>query len=165
VAVPAIAELTAGFNRGKIRRVPSDQIHMTVLFLGDRPAAELDAITAKARDAAAGTGPVTLTPTRVLTLPENPPPRVLALEAAAPHNLHALYKRLIALFPALGDHPHRATILPHFTLARFRPNSNGKPVSTPVNLPTMEVTEIHLIQSLLKPEGPEHTSLATLSLA
>jgi 2'-5' RNA ligase len=75
-----------------------------------------------------------------------------------------LYKRLIAAFPSLGDHPHASALFPHFTLARFRPNSNGKMMSSPAHIPVMQVGELRLMQSVLGPQGPTYTVLATIPL-
>ncbi|HMN40023.1 MAG TPA: RNA 2',3'-cyclic phosphodiesterase [Phycisphaerales bacterium] len=159
-----MSEFTAGLSRARVRRVPAGQIHMTLLFLGDRPGAELDAIIAKIGAAAAGIGPITLAPHRVFTLPQRPPARVVAHESDASPNIHELYKRLVAAFPTLGDRPAHPTLLPHFTLARFRPNSNGPVMSSPAHLPPMKVGELRLVQSVLGPRGPTHSVLATVPL-
>ncbi len=159
-----MSALTAGLSRAKVRRVPADQIHMTVLFLGDHPAAEVDAITAKIRAAAAGIGPITLAPHRMFTLPQRPPPRVVAHESDASPNIHELYRRLVTAFPALGDRPNHPALLPHFTLARFRPSAGGKMISSPAHFPAMQVHELRLMQSILGPQGPTHTVVATIPL-
>lgn len=48
----------------EVRAVPREHLHVTLAFLGHRPAAELEAIVDALRDAAAGAGEIRLTPVR-----------------------------------------------------------------------------------------------------
>ena len=47
-----------------VRVVPREHLHVTLAFLGHRPAGELESIVAALRDAAAGAGEIRLTPVR-----------------------------------------------------------------------------------------------------
>ena len=47
-----------------VRVVPREHLHVTLAFLGHRPARELDAILGALREAAAGAGEIRLTPVR-----------------------------------------------------------------------------------------------------
>ena len=47
-----------------VRVVPREHLHITLAFLGHRPAGEVDAVTRALRDAAAGVGEIRLTPVR-----------------------------------------------------------------------------------------------------
>jgi 2'-5' RNA ligase len=163
-AAAAMSELIAGVSRARARRMPVDQIHMTVLFLGDRPEAQVERIKLETRTLAAGTGPVLLTPQRIITMPERPPPRLIALETAVTPNLHGLYRRLSAALGRAEDN-NRPTLLPHFTLCRFRRGAPAKPMHAPAKLPPFECTELRLMRSTLSSEGAEHTSLAAIPLA
>jgi 2'-5' RNA ligase len=151
-AAAAMSELVRGVSRARARRTPVEQIHMTVLFLGDRPEAVLDRIASEARTLAAGTGPIRLTPKEVVSMPSHSPPRLIALETIASRNLQALYARLVQGL-AEPDEPVRPTLLPHFTLCRFRRGAPAKPMRTAVTLPAFEVRELRLVKSTLSPEG------------
>lgn len=163
VAQP-MADLIRGVSRGKARRTPVDQIHMTVVFLGDRPERDVERITREARSISASTGPIKLKPERIIAMPENVPPRLVALECAASKNLQSLYSRLVAALTD-PDEPVRPRLLPHFTLCRFRRGAPAKPMHAPVTMPAFEVRELRLVKSTLAPEGADHTPLATIPLA
>jgi RNA 2',3'-cyclic 3'-phosphodiesterase len=47
-----------------VRAVPREHLHVTLAFLGGRPAGELEAIAGTLREAAAGAGEIRLTPVR-----------------------------------------------------------------------------------------------------
>jgi 2'-5' RNA ligase len=47
-----------------LRAVPREHLHITLAFLGHRPASELEAVIGALRDAAAGAGEIRLTPER-----------------------------------------------------------------------------------------------------
>ena len=47
-----------------VRVVPREHLHVTLAFLGHRPAGELDSIVGALRDAARGAGEISLTPSR-----------------------------------------------------------------------------------------------------
>ena len=47
-----------------VRVVPREHLHVTLAFLGTRPAGELESIVDVLRDAAAGAGEIALTPAR-----------------------------------------------------------------------------------------------------
>jgi RNA 2',3'-cyclic 3'-phosphodiesterase len=47
-----------------VRVVPREHLHVTLAFLGHRPASELESIVGALRDAAAGAGEIRLTPVR-----------------------------------------------------------------------------------------------------
>lgn len=99
------------------RLVPREQLHVTLAFLGARPAPELDAIVAVLRAAAAGAGPLALTPARwrctrtvgMLELADDGG-RAAALAVRVHDGLEALglYRR------------ERRPWLPHLTVCRFR---------------------------------------------
>lgn len=95
------------------RRVPDHNLHLTLLFLGDRPAAELDAIV----QAAGGVdlSPVTLRLDRFGWFPRA---GVVWLGGEAPEQLAACRQSLADAMRALGvpvdDRPFR----PHVTLFR-----------------------------------------------
>ena len=47
-----------------VRAVPREHLHVTLVFLGHRPAGELESVVDALRDAAAGAGEIRLTPSR-----------------------------------------------------------------------------------------------------
>jgi len=107
----ASAELHGG------RVVPREHLHVTLAFLGPRPAAELDAIGAALRDAAAAAEPIALEPVRwretrsvgmVVLADENGAAGRLAVDLHGRLEALGVYRR------------EQRPWLPHVTALRFR---------------------------------------------
>jgi RNA 2',3'-cyclic 3'-phosphodiesterase len=107
----AAAELHGG------RVVPREHLHVTLAFLGPRPAAELDAIGAALRDAAAAAEPIALEPVRwretrsvgmVVLADENGAAGRLAVDLHGRLEALGVYRR------------EQRPWLPHVTVLRFR---------------------------------------------
>lgn len=99
------------------RLVPRDDLHVTLAFLGARPARELDGIVAALRTACAGAGPIALAPARWRTTRSV---GMLVLDDAG-GRAAALAGRLHAALAALGGYrPEARPWTAHLTLCRFR---------------------------------------------
>jgi len=143
------------------RPVAPDHVHLTAVFLGDRPAADVEPIVRTLRLAARSNGPVTMTPTRLITLPERHEPRLVAMEVEASPNLPDLYAQLVSELIRPGDKPPRGSLLPHFTLCRYARDAKARRVERPASLPSFEVDRLRLMRSTLRPEGAEHTEVGS----
>ncbi|HEX7525344.1 MAG TPA: RNA 2',3'-cyclic phosphodiesterase [Gaiellaceae bacterium] len=101
-----------------VRLLPREQLHVTLVFLGHRPAAELPGILGALRDAAAGVvEPPRLTPVRYR---ETRSVGMLVLEDEG-GRATALAGDLQERLEALGVYRREARKwLPHLTVARFR---------------------------------------------
>lgn len=106
-------------GRRELRRLPADALHLTVVFLGERPLSEADAIIGAAH--AAARGPVPLGVAAPLWLAPRRP-QVLTVRIADPAGaLAALHRGLQSgLGAAVGWQPERRAFRPHVTVARVR---------------------------------------------
>lgn len=102
-----------------LRALPAEALHLTLCFLGSRPASEIDAIAA-ALARCAGPAP-TLGLGALEWLPRRRP-RVLAVSVADPDGSAAALQRRVARTLAAGIRyrPERRPFHPHVTLARVR---------------------------------------------
>jgi 2'-5' RNA ligase len=146
------------------RVLPREQVHLTLQFIGDVPANELDAVTESVERSAAGLPTISLTPAKLISLPDRGPARLIAAETDAPGTLMELQRRLAHRLASNSrdkdDRPYR----PHLTLCRFRSPARGVTVDQPLNAPSFEVDRIVLMRSTLKPDGAHHHEVAAVAL-
>jgi 2'-5' RNA ligase len=143
---------------------PREQIHLTLQFIGDVPQRELDETIESVQRAASGLEPFTLTPQRLITLPERGPARLIAAESDAPATLMELQRRLAVRLARnireKDDRPFR----PHLTLCRFRSPARGVTMDQPLAADAFEVSQILLMRSVLMPSGARHEEVSAQKL-
>jgi 2'-5' RNA ligase len=119
-----------------LRAVAPDALHVTLAFLGQRPAAEVEparaAVRAATRAAVDGSGPIALELGEVLWLAPRHP-RVLTVAVADGDGLLGALQAQVsaALAAAVGFAPERRPFRAHVTVARVRhgarPRQEGLP--------------------------------------
>jgi 2'-5' RNA ligase len=103
--------------QGAGRAVPREHLHVTLAFLGSRPATDLDAVVETLRAASSVARPITLAPVRWR---ETRSVGMIALEDLT-GEATALATRLHARLSELGLYrPEARPWLPHVTVLRFR---------------------------------------------
>ncbi|MBL0928144.1 MAG: RNA 2',3'-cyclic phosphodiesterase [Phycisphaerales bacterium] len=153
------------------RATPAEQVHLTLQFIGETDARELDDVSESVARAASGMGAITLTPRRIVTFPlagggrRPTPPRLVALETDAPGTLVELHRRLAHRLARHVRRPERERFVPHFTLARFAPGERAAPVDAAADFPPFEIGEVRLMRSTLSPGGATHHVVAAYGLA
>ena len=147
------AGLPAGRSsaEGRYRRVPRENLHVTLAFLGSRPAAEVGAVAAELAAAAAGAGPIVLhelcyRETRSVGMV------VLGDEGGAAGDLaRDLHGRL----ERLGVYePERRAWLPHVTVVRFRERPRLSPPLPGLGAVAPSGAAVYM--SRLRPTGAEY---------
>ena len=180
IAIPLPAELKAilaAAGRALDSQLPSDsvrwvrpeQMHLTLIFLGDTPLAQLPAVQ-QAMDRAAGDqARFHLSLGNPGCFPNCRRPRVLWLGlSAGAAACQALKAGLDAQLASLGWAPEKRPFTPHLTLGRARRNGKLPPLdlaaitTTPFRWP---VNEIRLYESELRPAGPRYTVRHSAGLA
>ena len=162
----AIAELvlwqrlhleSAGLRGGRI--VPPGNLHITLAFLGSRPAEEVPAITGGLRAASAAAGPVELQPLRYRETRSVGMIVLKDLNGAAT----VLAEDLAARLERLGVYrAERRPWLPHVTVLRFKQAEGLSPEVT--NIRSIHVVRSALYRSSLAPDGARYDALETAAL-
>ncbi len=154
----AVSRLALGAGRD----THAEQVHLTLLFIGDRAPCELAAVAESVERSCAGFGAFWLTPRRLITLPERGRPRLVAAETDAPAPLLEIRRRLARRLARNSREAER--FRPHLTLLRFQPGDRPDRLDEPVECEPFVVDRVTLMRSVLKPTGAEHREVACVAL-
>ncbi len=144
---------------GDVRVLGREQLHVTLAFLGSRPAGELDAIAAELRAAAHAAETATLT---VKGYRETRSVGVLVLEdedgraASLAVDLHERLERL-----GVYERERRAW-LPHLTVIRFRERPRLRPPLP--ELGPFSPSDAAVYMSTLRPSGAQYSVLESVGV-
>jgi len=120
-AMPEASAMLARVQRVTLpegaKMAPVDQVHCTLVFIGDTPVKRMAEVIESVDRAAAGFRRFALRPSRLATLPLNKPARVLAMLTDAPAGLMEIQRRLAQRLAKVED--RKRAFVPHFTLARY----------------------------------------------
>ena len=142
-----------------VRIVRREHLHVTLAFLGHRPASELESIGEALRDAAARAGEIRLTPSRYR---ETRSVGMLALEDDA-GSAAALADDLQERLERLGVYRREGRPwLPHLTVARWRERPRLQPELPPVG--TFVPSDATAYLSRLHPGGARYEVLESVAL-
>jgi len=141
------------------RPVRRENLHVTLAFLGSRPAAEVPLIAAALSDAAAEAAPAELRPRRFR---ETRGAGMLVLDDAG-GRAAALAGDLQERLEALGAYRREGRAwLPHVTLTRFRTREGLRPEAP--NMCSIHVVRAALYRSSLGRDGATYDALETAAL-
>lgn len=143
-----------------VRILPRDHLHITLAFLGRRPASELAAIAVALRDTAARASRPALWAHRYR---ETAQVGMVVLVEHEPRHAHVLAGRLMLRLEDLGVYrrEHRSW-LPHVTVARFRKPPRLSPILP--DLGTFSPSEAALYSSVLRPSGAQYEILESVAV-
>ncbi len=149
-----------------LRQMPSENLHVTVHFLGTVDPDRVTALTGALAAACTGVEPFDLAFEAVAPAPTRRPRMLWARAAPSPRHAalaHAVAEAAAEAAPAAR--PPR-TSSPHVTLARARGRGEGVRWPAPVALDdaTLHVRECELVRSEPGPAGSRYTVLARLPL-
>jgi 2'-5' RNA ligase len=146
-------------GRPDLRLVPADNLHVTVAFLGRRPAADLEGIAELVREAARGTAQPVLEPVRYRET------RSVGMIVLSDENDRAtrLAERLFGGLERLRVYEReRRDWLPHVTVVRFRERPRLAP-PLPLLGPVVS-SELAVMMSRLRPSGAQYEVLESVPL-
>ncbi len=142
-----------------VRVVPPQHLHVTLAFLGQRPAGEFEAIVGALREAAGGAGEIRLTPARYR---ETRSAGMLVLEDEG-GNAAQLAGDLHERLEGLGVYRREARPwLPHLTVARWRERPRLRPQPPPGR--TFVPSDAAAYLSRLHPGGARYEVLESVAL-
>jgi 2'-5' RNA ligase len=157
-----------------IRWTKPQQIHLTLQFLGDTPATQVEAIAAALQRNVFPLSPFTLTLNGVGVFPNLKRPGIIwvGLDGES-DTLKALHRAVISATQTVGFTPEKRPFKPHLTIGRvqkrvkpgdyaaIRRTIRRNPIA---EIATFSVDRISLIRSRLTPAGPIYTQLAEIDL-
>ena len=158
-AVGRLVEWQAALPAGPYRAVPPGNLHVTLAFLGARPAGEVEAIVTELEHAARSAGPIVL---RASGYRETRSVGMVAFDdeggaaAALAADLHERLRRLGVY------EPERRRWLPHVTVVRFRERP-GLEAAAP-GLGAVSPSDASVYHSVLRPNGAQYFVLHSFPL-
>lgn len=165
--VPARAALArwrdaATHGRSELRRVPEEQLHVTLVFLGSTPPAEIGGLWETVSAAASGLRAPLLTPLGVRGVPARRP-RLFALDLGDDGDRAGHLHGRVA--QAMERTEERA-FWPHVTLARVRRDAPARPLAVSGDMPLDAFTSpaLTLYRSQPSAGGAVYTPLESLAL-
>jgi 2'-5' RNA ligase len=171
----SLCEKTAALRSAHLefRWTPEENLHVTLAFMGELDEAGVRLLTETAGNAAAGTGPISLCSSRLMTFPKRGPAAVLALGFDRGHGeIAGLADRIetgLERIDAEGRYSfrprERRPFVGHLTIARRgrRPIVLAGEEFTPIQM-TAEISKVVVFQSELRREGAVYTPLAEFPL-
>jgi 2'-5' RNA ligase len=146
-------------GRPEIRVVPEQNLHVTVAFLGGRPAGDVEKIAGLLREAATSARPAVFEPVRYR---ETRSVAMIVLSDGEGRGAW-LAERVFEGLEGLGVYKREAREwLPHITVARFRDRPRLSPQLPPLEQAVS--SEVAVMMSRLRPSGAEYEILESVSL-
>lgn len=156
-----------------VRWVPTQNIHLTLKFLGDVSLANIDTLTQMLRAEADSCPPFDIHISGLGSFPNSKRPRVLFIGIQAPAELEALYRGIESGTARLGYESEERGFSPHLTLGRVRQYisaSDQQRIRKALeeaqvdSLGTARVDSVQIYKSELKPSGSVYTKLFSAPL-
>ena len=169
----AQADLRQVLPGRNVRWARREQFHLTLRFLGDVDAAQVEALAEAARVACGGFGGLHLRAQGVGFFPERGHPRVVWVGVRAENNdLPRLQQAVEATTAGFTSEPKEERFTGHLTLARIkgikRPEAEALAQATAGMADRLfgqwTAYRIELMRSELLPQGALHSSLASIGL-
>jgi 2'-5' RNA ligase len=146
------------------RVVPHEQVHVTLQFIGDTPAARIDEVKESVKRSTAGVQRFDLRPSLLIRLPQRGAARLIAAEADRPPALMEIQRRLATRLARSARRNPSDRFRPHMTLCRFRTPTPMPRIDEKLALEPFAVDRVSLMKSTLRPEGAQHDALAAYAL-
>ena len=163
-------ELTA--SSARVSWLREEALHLTLSFLGEVPDLKLSEIRTGMVTAARGIGPLKLSIKTIGVFPNEKRPRVVWLGVQlSDDRLIRLQKRVEQAMALVGFPPEKRDFRPHLTIGRVKSSYGSASLMAAIDrrrdafAGECELAELHLIRSLLRPEGAQYTILQSADLA
>jgi 2'-5' RNA ligase len=155
----------------KISWVKSQNMHLTLRFLGETDDRRIEKVKTVLRQVATGCNPFIMVFTSVGVFPNAKKPRIiwLGLDDTSGQLIKLQYE-LETYVRRLGFAPETRKFSPHLTLGRIRELIDGTRLMSciaklpPITLASFKVEQLSLIRSQLRPQGPLYSLLDTARL-
>jgi 2'-5' RNA ligase len=167
------APLRAALDTSLVRWVPTDNIHLTLKFLGDISPANVEMLSQMLNVEVGQHSTFVLKFGGLGAFPNPRRPRVIWIGIQAPAGLEALQRGIEAATATLGYPSEERPFSPHLTIGRVKQNAGSAGVQkirtaleeTKVGaLGAAQVSAVHLFKSDLKSSGAVYTRLFSAPL-
>lgn len=153
----------------KVRWVEPEKMHLTLKFLGDVDAQQLEAMAESVRQASERFDALKLGVGGLGAFPNRRNPRIIWVGISGHNGLLELYRHFEEAAVAVGVEPDERPFSPHLTLGRVKFVERHSPLlqrlkSIRVETLFASVTRVTLFQSTLTPEGPVYTPVERVQL-
>lgn len=168
----ALAELQQELKKcgADIRWVRSENIHLTLKFLGDIEEKDVAGILEKIKGTCSSYQSIPVEIAGVGVFPNIRAPRVLWAGVESEEMLARLHLEMDKGLASLGFKQENRTFAPHLTLGRFKSFKNKAALADKLDLHkgdkfgSIEVISISLMKSVLSAAGPKYSRLAEIYL-
>jgi RNA 2',3'-cyclic 3'-phosphodiesterase len=163
--------LRSRLSTDAVKFVRSDQLHLTLKFLGNVRSSDAGALTAALENVCASAPKMNLLLDSVGCFPDFNRPSVIWV------GIHGEVEKLTALAAsigdataAFGDHDEKRAFRPHLTIARVKNFKEGRRIGESLKnikaapLGEWTAARVELIRSQLSPKGATYTTLAGIPL-
>jgi 2'-5' RNA ligase len=167
-------ELESQIPPRTVRWVRPSAMHLTLIFLGETPTSRVEPIREAMRSAAAGVPKTSFRAIGLGCFPNPRRPRVVWVGVEeATGNLERIKRALDQELKPLGFKPEKRPFSPHLTLGRVNRQASyqdaaelGRVIerATLQEVAEVQVNQIHLVRSDLRPSGAVYTILASFAL-
>jgi len=167
------ASIRTTLNKSLVRWVPTGNIHLTLKFLGDVSATNLEMLAQMLNAEVEQHRVFEMGFGGLGAFPNPKRPRVIWIGIQAPAGLEALQHGIEAAAATLGYPPEKRPFSPHLTIGRVKQKVSSSGIQkirsvleeTQVgSLGSAMVTAVHLFKSDLKPTGAVYTKLFSAPL-
>jgi len=167
------ASIRTTLNKSLVRWVPTGNIHLTLKFLGDVSATNLEMLAQMLNAEVEQHRVFEMGFGGLGAFPNPKRPRVIWIGIQAPAGLEALQHGIEAAAATLGYPPEKRPFSPHLTIGRVKQKVSSSGIQkirsvleeTQVgSLGSARVTAVHLFKSDLKPTGAVYTKLFSAPL-
>ena len=163
-----VRELSPGSSG--IRWVPVENIHLTLKFLGEVKEDQVPGVENQLRAAAGRHQAFNITVKGAGAFPNLRSPNVLWIGIEVSEALSSLFRDIDAGMSGLGFEPEARRFSPHLTIGRVKDKNGTAPAMMGIStyketiFGTIDVQEIRLMKSVLKPSGAEYSGIADIRL-
>jgi len=167
------AHLRAALTSSLVRWVPSNNIHLTLKFLGDVSPANIEMLSQMLSVEVVQHQTFEMEFGGLGAFPNPRRPRVIWIGIQAPAELEALQRGIEAAAAKLGYPAEKRPFSPHLTIGRVKQNAGSTGAQkvrqaledTKIgSLGNTQITDVHLFKSDLKPAGAVYTRLFSAPL-
>jgi len=166
-------ELRQSLDGMPIRWVPSENIHLTLKFLGDVSVSNVEVLTKIIAGVAAAHQPFAISVGGMGVFPDKRRPRVIWIGVEGPAELQSVQRNIEVETARIGYQSESRAFKPHLTIGRVSRNAGPRQVRSITNvledtkigfLGVVRIREVHLFRSDLQPSGAVYTRVFSAPL-